>query len=107
MKVEEAMVFSTLLEGYHVTTYAMDLKAEVYRMIQLGSCNLMSHQYDLGTFPVLFHCLLQVKTLANKIKNAQLEMAKGKRKIAAGPTWRSNDVMKMTKKKRQSGEPSD
>ncbi|SAL94860.1 hypothetical protein [Absidia glauca] len=68
----------------------------------------MSHQSDLGAFPALFHYLLQVKTLAiivaNKIKVAQLERAKGKRRNSAGPTWRSNDVMQTTKKKRPSQE---
>ncbi|CDH51066.1 hypothetical protein RO3G_15572 [Lichtheimia corymbifera JMRC:FSU:9682] len=103
IEVEDAMVFGILVEGYHFTTYAMDLKAQVYRMIQLGSCNLMSQQSDLGAFPALFHCLLQVKTLAvivaNKIRTAQLERAKGKRKNPDGPIWRSNDLMKTTKKK--------
>ncbi|KAI8342661.1 hypothetical protein BC941DRAFT_448851 [Chlamydoabsidia padenii] len=106
IKVEDAMVFGILVEGYHVTTYAMDLKAEVYRMMQLGKCNLMSQQCDLKSFPVLFHCLLQVKTLAatvaNKIKEAQIAKANGKRNITPGPTWRSDDLMKTTKKKRQS-----
>ncbi|KAI9496431.1 hypothetical protein BDB00DRAFT_892354 [Zychaea mexicana] len=91
IEVEDAMVFGILVEGYHITTYAMDLKAQVYHMIQLGSCNLMSHQSDLGAFPALFHCLLQVKTLAvivaNRIKVAQIERAKGKRRNSAGPTW--------------------
>ncbi|SAL94859.1 hypothetical protein [Absidia glauca] len=33
IEVEDAMVFGILVEGYHITTYAMDLKAQVYRMI--------------------------------------------------------------------------
>ncbi|KAJ8661062.1 hypothetical protein O0I10_003285 [Lichtheimia ornata] len=40
IEVEDAMVvFGILVDGYQVTTYATDLKAQVYRMIQLGRCN--------------------------------------------------------------------
>ncbi|SAL96587.1 hypothetical protein [Absidia glauca] len=105
IEAEDAMVFGILVEGYRITTYAMDLKAQVYRMTQLGRCDMMSLQSNLGAFPALFQCLLQVKTLAVKVaikaKAAQLELAKGKRR-SPGPACRSYTMMHTTKKKRPS-----
>ncbi|KAG0164123.1 hypothetical protein DFQ28_000495 [Apophysomyces sp. BC1034] len=106
IEVEHAAVFGILVEGYPVSTFKMDTKGQIYRMIQLGNFKLMSQQSDLVLFPVLFRCLLQVKNLAaevaRKVAAAQLERAKGKRKLSAGPSWRSNKVMEVTKQRRAS-----
>ncbi|KAG0161927.1 hypothetical protein DFQ30_004843, partial [Apophysomyces sp. BC1015] len=75
--VENAAVFGILVRGYTVTTFKMDAKVQIYRMVQLGSCKIPSQQSDLGMFPALFRCLYHTKTLAamvaRKVKDAQLD----------------------------------
>ncbi|KAI8330895.1 hypothetical protein BC941DRAFT_475305 [Chlamydoabsidia padenii] len=87
---ERTAVFRILAEGYSVSTFKMDRRDPVYRMTQFGNCKLMSQQSDLIVFPVLFHCLLQVKTfaaeVAQKVVPAQLERTKGKRKLSVVPS---------------------
>ncbi|CAO3597878.1 unnamed protein product [Absidia cylindrospora] len=89
-------------------TFTMDMKAHIYRMVQLGSCDLVSQQSGLVMFPVLFRCFLHVKNLASvvahKVKDAQMMRAKGKRKLDAVPSWRSNKILECTKQRRTSDE---
>ncbi|KAF7720870.1 hypothetical protein EC973_005891 [Apophysomyces ossiformis] len=59
--MEDANVFGILVKGLAVSTFAMDMKAQVYRMIQLESFTLVSIRSQLGVFPTLFGVLLHVK----------------------------------------------
>ncbi|CAO3593726.1 unnamed protein product [Absidia cylindrospora] len=102
--VESAAVFGILVRGYMITTFKMDMKAHVYRMIQLGSCKIPSQQSDLGMFPALFRCLYHVKTLATvvaqKVKDAQLDRTNRKRKLPTRPPWCSSEALDITKQRR-------
>ncbi|KAG0162808.1 hypothetical protein DFQ30_001248, partial [Apophysomyces sp. BC1015] len=59
--IEDANVFGILVEGLTVSTFAMDMKAQVYRMVQLGSFTLVSKRSQFGLFPTLFGGLIQIK----------------------------------------------
>ncbi|CEP13904.1 hypothetical protein [Parasitella parasitica] len=62
--VDDVSVLGILIEGKQMSTYAMNFKCGVYRMIQLGEYNVITTQSELGCFGALFTGLMQVKNIA-------------------------------------------
>ncbi|CEG65603.1 hypothetical protein RMATCC62417_02354 [Rhizopus microsporus] len=82
--VDDASVFGILIEGKQVSTYAMNTKSGVFRMIQLGEYNAIEKLSELGHFPALFTGLMQVKNIAlntaRAIEKTERENSRGKKR---------------------------
>ncbi|KAG1544971.1 hypothetical protein G6F49_010936 [Rhizopus delemar] len=82
--VDDASVVGILIEGKQVSTYAMNTKSGVFRMIQLGEYNVIEKLSELGHFPALFTGLMQVKNIAldtaRAIEKIEREHSLGKKR---------------------------
>ncbi|CAO3576532.1 unnamed protein product [Absidia cylindrospora] len=67
--VDRAAVFGILVDGYSVSTFKMDARVEVYRMIQLGNCKFIISQQSVLVLSssVLFRCILRIKPCTAKM----------------------------------------
>ncbi|CAO3658550.1 unnamed protein product [Rhizopus microsporus] len=92
--VDDASVLDILVEDNffikksgnrkRVSTYAMNTKSGIFRMIQLGEYNVIEKLSELGHFPALFTGLMQVKNIAldiaRAIEKTERENSRGKKR---------------------------
>ncbi|KAI9305942.1 hypothetical protein BJ944DRAFT_264339 [Cunninghamella echinulata] len=85
--IDDVAVFGILVEGASVSTYCMDIKLNIFRMIQLGSYQLITKKSQITLFPPLFSGLLQIRDLALKtaikVESIQRQTSLGKRRNSA------------------------
>ncbi|KAF7726047.1 hypothetical protein EC973_009112 [Apophysomyces ossiformis] len=93
--MEDANVFAILVKGLAVSTFAMGMEAQVYRMIQLGSFALVSKRSQSGT---LSHFVWWA--IASEILKDQREQSQGKQQLSVtecNSYWRSTQSPKTKK----------
>ncbi|CAO3600522.1 unnamed protein product [Absidia cylindrospora] len=103
---EHAAVFGILVKGYSMSTFKMDKKYGIYRMIELNNCKLVSKQSELVLFPVVLSCILQVKhfaaDVARKVTDIELQGSNGKRKLCVESSSTTNSRLPVVKQRRRS-----